>query len=442
MAEMSDVRPIGVVGAGPCGLAACKVLGESGLEVECLEAGDRVGGVWNLERQPSGAYRSLHTNTSTRAMAFSDFPFPDGATTYPSARELQAYFEAYASRFGLHDHIRFGERVTRAHPLDGGGWRVEAAGGDARDYRALVVASGQYVAPRWPSPGTPGTFSGERLHVFDYFDPTTPIDCRGKRVVVVGLGSSAAELASELCDAASPLGCAERVILSARSGRWVVPKMVGGVPIDHNGAHPADPLPDELKALAPAEREAFVRRMFGAGIRGIAEQAGAFDGLGLPEPTIEPWQERPTMSMEFIPALKKGRIEVRPDIARFDGHAVEFTDGSRVEADVIVYATGYTLSFPFLSEDVLGCEASELALYRYIAHADHDDLFFVGCQRVTCSMWPLAEQQSLWIARRLTGEFALPDASERLRSARSLAHSDPVLCSLYADELRCDTGRS
>ena len=219
---MTGLAKVAVIGAGPCGLAACKVLADYGLEFECLEAGERIGGIWDLGRQPSGAYRSLHTNTSTRMMAFSDFPFAPESPVYPSAAELQQYFEEYAERFGLGAHIRFGGSVTSARPIPDGGWRLELAGNaEAHDYRALVVASGQYAAPRWPSPEPPGRFAGERLHSFDYFDPRTPFDCRGKRVVVVGLGSTAAELAAELSDPTAPLGCADRVILSARSGRWV-----------------------------------------------------------------------------------------------------------------------------------------------------------------------------------------------------------------------------
>jgi cation diffusion facilitator CzcD-associated flavoprotein CzcO len=438
---VTDEGKIGVIGAGPCGLAACKALGEFGLEYECLEAGQRVGGVWNLEGHSSGAYRSLHTNTSTRAMAYADFPFGDSYPTYPSAARLQQYFEEYATHFDLRPNIHLGRRVAEAHPLDGGGWRVvEEEGGEVREYSALIVATGQYASPRWPTPAVPGDFAGEELHVFDYFDPMTPVDCRNKRVVVVGLGSSAAELAVELSDPDSDIGAAERVLLAARSGRWVVPKMIDGEPIDHKAAHPADPLPEEVVALSPDARLALVHRLLKAGFQGIVERAGTPESLGLPRPEIEPWEERPTMSMEFIPALRAGRIDVRPGIAGFEGKRVTFSDGSEADADVILYATGYELDFPFLSSSTLGCAAPELGLYQRIAHPHHDDLFFVGCLRVTCSMWPVAEQQSRWIARLLGGAFELPLRAERQRLAPSLARSLPVICNLYVDELRCEAG--
>jgi dimethylaniline monooxygenase (N-oxide forming) len=435
--HMSE-NSVGVIGAGPCGLPACKTLAEFGLEYECLEASDRLGGVWNVESGASGAYRSLHTNTSTRAMAYADFPFGDGFPIFPSAEEMLKYFEAYAEHFGLRRHIRFGHRVVRALPLENGSWRVETAGGAMREYSALIVATGQYAAPRRPEASIPGAFDGEQLHVFDYLDLVTPVDCRGKRVVVVGLGSSAAELAAELSDPDSPLGAAERVFLSARSGRWVMPKLIDGKPLDSRAPHPAAPLPAPLRVMPGEAGVWLARRLLKKVIQG--HFARLPPELGLPTPQIEPWEERPTMSQEFIPALAAGRIDVRPGIARFEGRRVSFCDGSSVEADVILYATGYDLDFPYLDRDTLGCDAPELRLYRRIAHPNRENLFFVGCCRVLCSMWPVAEQQSRWIARLLGGAFTLPPPVERDRDAVALARSLPVICNFYVDELRRQAG--
>jgi len=433
-------RVVGVIGAGPCGLPVCKTLAEYGVRYECLEASDRIGGVWNVERGGSGSYRSLHTNTSTRGMAYVDFPFSAAYPTYPSAEEMLKYFGEFADHFDVRRHIRLGQRVTAARPNGDGGWRVEIAGGEAREYSALIVATGQYVSPRRPHDSIAGEFSGEHLHAYDYLDPTTPVDCRGRRVAVVGLGSSAAELAAELSDPEGPAGHAAEVLLSARSGRWVVPKMIDGTPLDSMAPHPADPLPAALR-LAPGESGLWVmRRLMKKGLQGYAAEVGTPESLGLPAPGIEPWEERPTMSMEFIPALREGRIKVRPGIERFDGNRVTFSDGTVNELDVIVYATGYQLAFPFIDREVLGCDASDLALYQRIAHPSQDGLFFVGCCRVLCSMWPLAEQQSHWIAKALRRDFGLPGCGERTRAAVPLSTSLPVICSFYVEELRREAG--
>ena len=99
MADMREIK-IAVIGAGPCGLAACKALAEKGLAFECLEASSGVGGIWNVERG-SGGYRSLQTNTSVPGMAFSDFPFPEDSPVFPNAEQMVAYFNRYAENFQL-----------------------------------------------------------------------------------------------------------------------------------------------------------------------------------------------------------------------------------------------------------------------------------------------------------------------------------------------------
>ena len=432
---MADHR-VAVIGAGPCGLPACKTLDEFGIDYECLEARPEIGGIWNVEHGPGGGYRSLHTNTPTGGMAFSDFPFDEASPVYPSAEEMLRYFRAYAERFGLNERIRFGHAVRRARPIEGGGWRVELEAGGTREYEALVIATGQYNSPRRPHASIPGEFSGEHLHVFDYLDPASPVDCRGKRVVVVGLGSSAAELAVDLSDPSSRVGSAAQVVLSARSGRWVLPKITDAGPDAARAIHPATPVPAALRWL-PGESGAWLmRRMMARMLRAQSAKFGGATALGLPEPDIEPWEDRPTMSIGFIPALQAGRIDVRPGIRAFEGSTIHFEDDSRCEADVIVYATGYRLDFPFLEDETLGCQAPELSLYQRIAHPDYDDLFFLGCCRVMCSLWPLAEQQSRWVARLLSGAFALPSQKKRTRKAVPLAASLPVMCGLYVESLR------
>ena len=428
-------QKVAVIGAGPCGIAACKTLAEFGLDYECLEASDELGGIWNIERG-GGGYRSLQTNTSTGSMSFADFPFEPGGPTYPNARQMLQYFQRYADHFRVCEHIHFGSRVIGALPLADGSWTLELANGQVREYSSVVVATGQYTSPSRPHAAIPGHFSGEHLHVFDYLDATMPIDLRDKRVIVVGLGSSAAELAAELCNPEAPAGCASQLILSARSGRWVLPKLIGGKPLDARSPHPAARLPALLRALPGNSGTWLMRRALGKFLREQSARLGGPEALGLPTPLITPWEDRPTLSLDFIPALQAGRIDVRPGIQSFDNSTVQFTDGTRATADVILYATGYQLSFPFLDNDTLGCEAPDLALYQRISHPDHDQLFFVGCCRVMCSLWPLAEQQSRWVARLLSGSFELPSAKTRRKHATALARSLPVICSFYVEELR------
>jgi len=424
-----------IIGAGPSGLAACKTLLEFGVEFECLEASDGVGGIWNVERG-GGGYRSLETNTPTVGMAYSDFPFEEDSPVYPDAAQMVDYFNRYVDHFEFREKIRFNTRVSDVSPNSDGQWELQLDTGETRIYSQVIVASGQYTFPKRIHESIPGEFTGDQLHVFDYFDVTTPVDLRGKRVIVVGLGTSAAEIAAEV----SKPGNAAHTLLSARSGRWVVPKNGDGAPLEGRAPHPADRVPPKHLALPNNQGTEIARQRFGASIRQVAAGHGGAAALGLPEPKSEPWEDRPTKAGDFIPALQTERIDVRPGIDRFEGSTVHFTDGTQTDADVIIYATGYRLDFPFMKTEVLGCDSPDLALYQRIAHPHQKGLFFVGCLRVMCSLWPVAEQQSRWVARLLSGGFDLPPAGAQQEQAVELTKVLPVMCNFYIEGLREEAG--
>jgi len=428
-----------VIGAGPSGLAICKVLREARVPFTCFEAGPKVGGIWDVETGRGGGYRSLRTNTSISKMAFSDFPFPDNTPPFPHHSEMLAYFNAYADHFGIRDAIHLATPVERAEPLDSGGWRIHLAAGQTRDFSACIVATGQYGARQFPEPRPPGVFAGEEFHAMDYLDPETPIDCRDKRVVVVGLGSSAAEIASELAGGHKGPTIASRVTLSARSGRYIMPKFVGDQPLDANAPHPAAPIPKSLRWIPESARtrlmQTFISKVLGRIVGEIGEPAK----WNLPNPSFPAYAERPTISDGFIPALESGRIVGKPGIERFEGKTIRYHDGTTHEADLIVWATGYRADFPFLAPEVLGHDASDLALYRRIAHPMLPNLYFIGFTRVLCSLWPLSEQQALWLAGVLSGRIPLPDAETRMASAIEMRRALPVFCNLHVMELRGDT---
>lgn len=425
---------IAVIGAGPCGLTACKALHEKGLNFECLEASDEVGGVWKL--QPgNGSYRSLQTNTSIATMAFTDFPFSKTESPYRSAAEMLSYFNEYTDHFDLRRYIRFNNKVAAITPTETDQWSVQLEDGSTSTYTSIIVASGQYTAPRQPHASIDGQFNGRHMSVQDYMDVQTPIDLRNKTVMVVGLGSSAAELAAELSDPESNLGCAKQLILSARSGRWVMPKLTDGVPLDARSPHASTRPPAAVRWLPPEAGANLSRRVMGMVLRKKFAAAGGAEGLGVPQPSSAPWEDRPTMSTGFVCALQAKRIDVRPGINRFDGDLVHFDDNSSAQVDVILYATGYQLDFKFIDKAVLGCPAPALSLYQRIVHPRKTGLYFVGMCRVMCPLWPMAEQQCRWLAALLNNEFALPSLERQQSKAISLQGSLPIMCNFYLEEL-------
>jgi cation diffusion facilitator CzcD-associated flavoprotein CzcO len=381
-----------IVGAGPCGLTALKHLLQEGVApVVALEQADDVGGNWLYDptgRGHSSAYASLHAITSKGRSAFADFPLPAEFPDYPSHRQLQAYFRAYAERFNLLPHIRFGVRVERALPVDRG-WRLWTSDGAVWETAFLVVASGHHWAPLLPE--VPGRFTGEILHAHHY---RTPEVGRGKRVLVVGLGNSGADIASEM----ARFACA--AVVSLRRGYWIVPKFLFlGLPSDeiyHRLAWLPRPLRQRLT-------EAVVTLYNGGPRR-----------AGLPRPDAPVFATHPVVNSELLLHLRHGRIAVRPDIARFDGNEVVFVDGRREPYDLVIFATGYAPRVPYLPAEFDPTGPALERLYLRIFPLDGSPLAFVGLIQPNGCLWNLAERQAQLVARHLSGRWQLPpDAAAR-----------------------------
>jgi cation diffusion facilitator CzcD-associated flavoprotein CzcO len=168
-------------------------------------------------------------------MAYSDFPMPADYPDYPHHSHIATYFDAYVDHFGFRDRITFQCAVTWAKRREDGLWEVTLETGEKRLYDALCVANGHHWDPRWPEPKPPGKFDGLEMHSHYYIDPATPHDLRGKKVVIVGFGNSALDLACELGRRENTDG----VWLSVRRGYWVVPRYFGADVLDFFNNHPA-----------------------------------------------------------------------------------------------------------------------------------------------------------------------------------------------------------
>jgi hypothetical protein len=371
--------------------------------------GDRVGGNWVFKNKngQSSAYRSLHINTSRERMQFKDFPMPADYPDYPRHDLIARYFESYAEAFALHRRIRFETRVERAEPrATGTGFRLTLRSGEVEDFDALVVANGHHWDPAWPDPAIPGEFSGRELHSHSYIDPDEPESLRNKRVLIVGMGNSAMDIA---CELGHP-GVAERVFLSARRGAWILPKYAFGKPIDQNKI---------LSPLLPA----IVKRALAEAWYRLA--VGRPEDFGLPKPEHHLDQAHPTISPDIMTKLGSGDVIGKPALAKRDGKRVHFSDGSVEAVDVIIYATGYQVSFPFFAPDFLAAKHNDLPLFLRIFPGDRADLFFIGLAQPVGAVMPLAEAQAKLVAEALSGRYELPSPSER--KARTIDHHRAML---------------
>lgn len=392
---MSKLPSVCIIGAGSSGIAAAKALHERGIPFDCIEKSDRVGGNWvfgNVNGM-SAAYRSLHINTSRERMEYSDFPMPEWYPDFPHHSHIAAYFDQYVDHFGFRDRILFGTGVERAERGADGIWSVTLDTGETRRYDALVVANGHHWDPRFPEPAYPGTFDGEQTHAHHYVD-NRPFE--GRRVLVVGIGNSAMDIAVESSFVS------ERTTLSARRGAHVLPKYIFGRPLDQI-------LVNRWTGAVPwAIRKATLRTMYRIGV-------GKVEDYGLPKPDHAVGEAHPTISADFLNRLAHGEMAYKPGIAELQGDRVRFEDGSVEEVDAIVWCTGYRVTFPFFDADLIAAPDNDLPLFRRVFHPQLDNVFFVGLLQPLGAIMPLSEAQGQWIAAYLRGEYALPEPAALVR---------------------------
>jgi hypothetical protein len=339
-------------------------------------------------------------------MQYASFPMPPGYPDYLSHRLIARYLDDFTDHFGFRGAIRFRTEVTGVVAADGGGWDVTVRsrdGGAQRTarYGAVLVANGHHWDPRCPVlPGAAG-FTGVQLHSHHY---RTPEPFAGKRVLVVGFGNSAADIAADCAPVAA------RTVLAVRRGTHIIPGYLFGMPTDRLTRL-------RLGAAAPL----WLRRLAVATL--VRAARGPAARYGLPTPGHRMLCAPPTVSDSLPGLVAGGQITVRPGIDRFAGPRVFFTDGSAERVDAVIYATGYKISFPFLAgalaragdtEPPLG-SALGLALYRRVVPPSLPSLYFIGLIQPVGATMPLAEAQSHWVADLIEGRAELPPAAQMYR---------------------------
>ena len=376
-----------VIGAGSAGIAAAKQLYVAGIPFDCFEQGSDVGGTWVLDNSngQSACYDTLEINTSCPRMAFSDFPMPADYPPYARHDQVHAYFEQYVDHFGFRHTITFDTTVEDVSRSADGRWEVRVtgpAGTETRSYDAVLVANGHHWDPRWPQPAYPGTFAGEQIHSHDY---RSGDQLAGRDVVVVGAGNSAMDIAVESSYVA------RTTTWSVRRTEWVLRKFLLGKPSDQVA------LPGWLPWWVTAAR-----------LRIGATYAGSMTKYGLPAPTHKPGQSHPVQSDKIRERLDAGAVTARQGIERLDGDRVVFVDGTTAPADLIVWATGYRVTFPFFKPELVSAHDNELPLWKRTVHPDLPGLYFIGLVQAIGAVMPIAEAQSAWIAETLAGGYVPP----------------------------------
>lgn len=387
-----------IVGGGPAGMALARALLRHGVTFDCFERHTDVGGLWDQTNPGTPVYDSAHFISSKTQSHYVGDPMPDDYPDYPSHKQIHAYLARFADSYGLREHIRFGTEVLAAVP-DAEGWRVTVRTADGtteeRTYAALAAASGTNWHPLLPS--YPGEFTGELRHSQTY---SSSDELRGKRVLVIGAGNSGVDIA---CDAAR---AADRAFLSVRRGYHFIPKHVFGIPADVFAAH-GPHLPLWLE-----------QRAFGAMLRVLN---GDVTRLGLPKPDHKVFETHPIMNTQVLHHLGHGDLIAKPDVKRFDGGVVEFVDGTREPIDLVLCATGYLWTLPYLPEGSFEQSMGRPALYLTAISRDNPRLYTMGYVETNGGAYKLFDEVADLIARAYVARRDGTDAvlAELLRTDRT-----------------------
>ncbi|MCG8668004.1 MAG: NAD(P)-binding domain-containing protein [Pseudomonadales bacterium] len=343
---------VAVVGAGPSGLILSKLLAMTGASFRVFERNSDVGGIWDIDAPNSPMYESAHFISSRTLSGFPDFPMPDNYPDYPNHKQLLDYIRGFADAFNLRQHIQFNSDIIKAQQTEEGDWLLEFADGTTQQCGYLICANGVTWEPNlvtWP-----GEFNGEIRHSVTYRSAN---EFNGKRVLIVGAGNSGVDIA---CDASF---AADQAYLSVRRGYHFMPKHIMGKPSDVF-AKEGPQLPFKIQ-----------QTVFGWMLKAIN---GNMTRYGLPEPDHKVFETHPILNTQILHYLGHGDCIAKPDIDHLDGNDVVFIDGSREQIDLIITATGYQHSIPFLDDNTIDFKNGRPNLYLNLFSRKHTNLAVLG----------------------------------------------------------------
>ncbi|XP_049737204.1 flavin-containing monooxygenase 2 isoform X2 [Elephas maximus indicus] len=359
-------KKVAVIGAGVSGLISLKCCVDEGLEPTCFERTEDIGGLWrfkeNVEEGRASIYQSVITNTSKEMSCFSDFPMPEHFPNFLHNSKLLEYFRIVARKFDLLKYIQFQTTVlsvTKRQDFSSSGqWEIVTKSNGKEQsavFDAVMVCSGHHILPHIPLQSFPGIerFKGQYFHSRQYKHPE---GFEGKRILVIGMGNSASDIAVELSKKAAQLQD-----LSVKS-KW------GGT---------------YSRVLEHSRVQRYLMK-------------------------------EPVTNDDLPSRVLYGAIKVKSRVKELTETSAIFEDGTVEEdIDVIIFATGYTFSFPFLEDSFVKVENNMVSLYKYMfpPHLEKPTLACMGLIQPLGSIFPTVELQARWVTRVFKGLCTLPSES-------------------------------
>lgn len=407
------VKRVAIVGAGVSGLSSIKCCLDEGLEPTCFERSDDFGGLWKFTDTPKDGmtkvYRSLVTNVCKEMSCYSDFPFQEDYPNYMSQRKFWNYLQEFVKHFDLLKYIQFRTTVCSItkHPdfSKTGQWDIvtETEGKQDRAvFDAVMICTGHFLNPHLPLESFPGIhkFKGQILHSQEY---RIPEGFQDKHILVIGLGNTGGDIAVELSRTAA------QVLLSTRTGAWVLSRSDGGYPYNmmitrryHRLV--AQVLPSCVQAWI---QERHLNKRFNHENYGLSITKGK--------------KSKAIVNDELLTCILCGMVTLKGSVKEFTETSVIFEDGTVEEnIDAVIFTTGYTFSFPFLEEPLRSLCANKMYLYKKVfpSSLERTTLAIIGLIQLTGSILAGTELQARWATRVFKGLCKIPPSSKLMAEVK------------------------
>ncbi len=410
-----------VIGAGVAGLVSAKVLMNDGFNVTVFEKDSTVGGVWS----PSRAYAGLRTNNPRETYAFSDFPYPETSDEFPTAGQVHAYLQSYAQHFGIEPQLRLNTEVISVsrRPSDDDrsspGFRVmvqpvdETSDREAYDFDFVVICNGVFSRPYVPRLHGEERFTGLQIHSSQVVNADV---LKERRVVVVGAGKSALDCATVAAHKS------DSCTLVFRTPHWMLPRyFFGRVRVDRvvftrlsewllPAYHRATRVEIALRAAA-----APLIWLWRRGMSRLVPRLTGMPSNMIPETLVTSGVQNIGIGEKFYEVLQQGSVQARrAGIVAFSGEEkMKLDTGEEIEADVVIFATGWRQEVSFLDSDLRRAvrQNGRFHLFRRILPPRERRLGFVGYASSTnCPL--TSEISANWLSHCFCGQLNLPDAAE------------------------------
>lgn len=383
-----------VIGCGFCGLAICGALSRNGIAYEAAEKNEEIGGNWY-----NGVYETVHIISSRRTTQYTDYPMPSSYPDFPSAQQMIQYLNQYCDEMKIRERIMFRTSVDHIQYLQ---TNVDQQQGSKKQdfhymvqltnhatgetlkkrYRGVIIANGHHWDMRWPSYLNQESFKGQIIHSKQYKKPDQLI---GKKVLVIGGGNSACDIATEAAR------FAKESHLSIRRGYWFIPRCIKGRP---------------TVELSQSWMPLWLQRIVMKSTLHLV--IGSYADYGLTVPDHNLFEHHPTVNSTILENIKLGKIKPHGDIQEFlttgqDAGKIKMKAGEVLDIDMIVCCTGFHTSIPLLKDHVEFCndETGYPKLIKNIFVPKRPHFYVSGLGQVRYGAGSLYTSEAEFIAKNI-----------------------------------------